>query len=180
MDSGRKYIISGGYAALTHANPCPLPPSEMRLTNNPGDCTALRQRLPRRVSFPADFHLPQRQSSKSASKPRDNSPESIYEAWLKSREMPNQKGAYLVPGAPRPLTLQNARLAFQASQMCIFDLVSQHSLSLRFHVLNAAVSLGRYGGCTRSARRRWCRSMSSGVSSPPSEVIPRCVQSLLS
>lgn len=58
---------------------------------------------------------------KTPSKVKDNSPESLYDVWLKSREMPNQK-AYLVPGAPRPLTMQNARLALCASQMCIFDL----------------------------------------------------------
>ncbi|KAG6903308.1 hypothetical protein C0995_013061 [Termitomyces sp. Mi166 len=38
-------------------------------------------------------------------------PESIYDAWLASRKVPGQKGAYLVAGARRPLSLANARLA---------------------------------------------------------------------
>lgn len=42
-----------------------------------------------------------------------------------SREMPDQLGSYLVPGAPRPLTLKNARLALYVSQSCIFDLFKE-------------------------------------------------------
>ncbi|TFK29234.1 P-loop containing nucleoside triphosphate hydrolase protein [Coprinopsis marcescibilis] len=95
----------------------------MRLAKN--DCTPIRNRLgPRRVSFPTDFHLPQRpsSSSKTASSKPQPSPESLYDAWLKSRELPHQKGTYLVPGAPRALTVQNFRLAMFACQMCVFDL----------------------------------------------------------
>ncbi|KAG2013349.1 ATP-binding cassette transporter [Coprinopsis cinerea AmutBmut pab1-1] len=96
----------------------------MRLSKN--DCATIRNRMgPRRVSFPTDFHLPSRpssSSSKTSSSKQQPTPESVYDVWLKSRELPNQKGVYLVPGAPRPLSLQNARLALQASQMCIFDL----------------------------------------------------------
>lgn len=94
----------------------------MRLSSPAPDCSTMRQRLgSRRALFPADFHLPAR--SPSSSKPQRPAPDSVYDAWLKSREMPQQKGSYLVPGAPRPLTLDNARLALYISQTCIFDLV---------------------------------------------------------
>ncbi|KAG6850050.1 hypothetical protein H0H93_001866 [Arthromyces matolae] len=42
-------------------------------------------------------------------------PQSVYDAWLTSREIPDQKGIYLVAGAQRPLTLANARLALFSS-----------------------------------------------------------------
>ncbi|RXW25768.1 hypothetical protein EST38_g57 [Candolleomyces aberdarensis] len=81
----------------------------------------MRSRLgSRRALFPADFHLPARSSS--SSKPPRPAPDSVYDAWLKSREMPQHKGSFLVPGAPRSLTLDNARLALYISQTCIFDL----------------------------------------------------------
>ncbi|KAF6762807.1 P-loop containing nucleoside triphosphate hydrolase protein [Ephemerocybe angulata] len=88
---------------------------------SPTACSAMRSRIPsRKALFPNDFHLPQR--TPSSSKAQKPTPDSVYEAWLKSREMPNQKGVYLVPGAPRPLTVENAHLAWYVSQTCIYDL----------------------------------------------------------
>lgn len=88
---------------------------------SPTACSAMRSRIPsRKALFPNDFHLPQR--TPSSSKAQKPTPDSVYEAWLKSREMPNQKGVYLVPGAPRPLTIENAHLAWYVSQTCIYDL----------------------------------------------------------
>lgn len=74
--------------------------------------------ISRKLLFPADFELPPR------SLPTGNSkldPETIYEAWLASRQIPGQKNSYLVPGAPRPLTLENARLALFVTRTCTFD-----------------------------------------------------------
>ncbi|KAF8974685.1 P-loop containing nucleoside triphosphate hydrolase protein [Flammula alnicola] len=75
--------------------------------------------ISRRLLFPADFQLPPR--NPSYSKASKLEPESIYDAWLASREIPGQKGSYLVPGAPRPLTLENARLALFVTQHCTLD-----------------------------------------------------------
>ncbi|KAF8165071.1 P-loop containing nucleoside triphosphate hydrolase protein [Crassisporium funariophilum] len=75
--------------------------------------------ISRKLLFPADFHLPPR--SAPPTKFENVTPESVYDAWLTSREMPGQKGAYLVPGAPRALTLENARLALFVTQTCTLD-----------------------------------------------------------
>lgn len=88
------------------------------------------------------FQLQQRPRNPSASqKPKDL--QSVYEAWLASRELPGHPGHYLVPGGPRPLTLENARLALFITQTCTLDFVrhfsvpfpSVHHLYTQFRVL---------------------------------------------
>ncbi|KJA24573.1 hypothetical protein HYPSUDRAFT_136209 [Hypholoma sublateritium FD-334 SS-4] len=74
--------------------------------------------LSRKLLFPADFQIPSRNAKQKAQKPE---PELIYDAWLASRAMPGQTGSYLVPGAQRPLTLANARLALFVAQHCTLD-----------------------------------------------------------
>jgi hypothetical protein len=74
--------------------------------------------IPCRFMFPADFQLPSPSSTPDAP-----NPQTVYDAWLTSREMPGKHGAYLVPGAPRALTLQNAWLALFVCQTCILDFV---------------------------------------------------------
>ncbi|KAF9057452.1 P-loop containing nucleoside triphosphate hydrolase protein [Panaeolus papilionaceus] len=77
----------------------------------------MRHRFSRRLLFPADFQLSS--SSPSTTKPK---PESVYDAWLASRELTgDHKGEYLVPGAPRPLSWRNARLAFFVTRNCTPD-----------------------------------------------------------
>jgi hypothetical protein len=70
---------------------------------------------PRRLMFPADFQLPSPSDAPN--------PQTVYDAWLTSREMPGKHGAYLVPGATRALTLRNTWLAIFVCQTCIFDFV---------------------------------------------------------
>lgn len=154
--------------------PQPLPQNvRQRVMRFTADCNTMRQRLnsSKKHIFPSDFHLPSR--TPSSSKSQKSGPESVYDAWLKSREMPNQKGAYLVPGAPRPLTLENFHLACYVSRTCIFDLV-RFSAFQRVAACLILFSSRRCGDCIHCVRRSWCRSTSSGVCSPHSEVIPRC------
>lgn len=70
----------------------------------------------RKPLFPIDFQLTPRCPSAAHPKPR-----SPYDAWLASRELPGHPGHYLVPGAPRPLTLENARLAWFITHTCTLD-----------------------------------------------------------
>jgi hypothetical protein len=82
----------------------------------------MRHRFPNhKLLFPADFKLPPRSS---VLHPPPKEPHSVYDAWLASRELPGQPGHYLVPGAPRRLTLENARLALYITQTCALDFVS--------------------------------------------------------
>ncbi|CCM04806.1 uncharacterized protein FIBRA_06999 [Fibroporia radiculosa] len=46
----------------------------------------------------------------------------IYKAWLASRTIPNDTGAYLTPGAHRSLSKSNVRLACTIMQSCAVDL----------------------------------------------------------
>ncbi|KAG6866497.1 hypothetical protein C0991_003041 [Blastosporella zonata] len=68
-----------------------------------------------------------RRPSKESYEPPDDpdtwrGPDSAYDAWLASREVPGQKGIYLVAGAQRPLTCANARLALCTTiHRCVFD-----------------------------------------------------------
>jgi len=78
--------------------------------------------ISRKLLFPADFQLPPRSPLPTGNAKLD--PETAYEAWLASRRIPGQNGSYLVPGAPRPLTLENARLALFVTQTCTLDFVS--------------------------------------------------------
>jgi hypothetical protein len=71
--------------------------------------------IPRKLMFPADFQLP--------SNPDAPIPQTVYDAWLTSRELPEKQGVYLVPGATRALTLRNTWLALFVCQTCIFDFV---------------------------------------------------------
>ena len=86
----------------------------------------------RKLLFPADFQLPPRLPSASHTSLKE--PRSVYDAWLASRELAAQPGHYLVPGAPRPLTVENARLALFISQTCTFDFVSHVILCQPFPV----------------------------------------------
>ncbi|KAF9534973.1 P-loop containing nucleoside triphosphate hydrolase protein [Crepidotus variabilis] len=72
----------------------------------------------RRLLFPADFQLTHKSSS---SKSQQKGPQNVYDAWLASRELPAQPGHYLVPGAPRPLTMENARLALFITKASTLD-----------------------------------------------------------
>jgi hypothetical protein len=81
----------------------------------------MRNRTSRKAVFPNDFQVSPRTSA-------TKEPQSVYEAWLKSRELPGQPGHYLVPGAPRRLTLNNARLALFITQSCTLDFVRFLSL----------------------------------------------------
>ncbi|TFK73008.1 P-loop containing nucleoside triphosphate hydrolase protein [Pluteus cervinus] len=49
-------------------------------------------------------------------------PDSVYDLWLASRELPAQRGSYFVPGTQRPLNLANARLAYTLTHRCTLDL----------------------------------------------------------
>lgn len=85
-----------------------------------------RRIMSRKLQFPADFHIPPR----NASSPKTSlaEPASLYDAWLASREIPGETGMYLVPGAQRPLTAKNARLAYYITRACSLDFVSLHLL----------------------------------------------------
>jgi len=75
----------------------------------------------RRAQVLSDFRIPPHGQSSATKSPKWCAPETVYDAWLSSREMPGKTGAFLVPGAPRPLTRGNARLALFVLQKCIFD-----------------------------------------------------------
>jgi len=75
----------------------------------------------RKLLFPEDFQLPSR--TPAASKSSSKEPQTVYDAWLASRELAGKPGHFLVPGAPRPLTLENARLALFITQTCTYDFV---------------------------------------------------------
>lgn len=77
--------------------------------------------ISRRLHFPADFQLPPRNASPA--KVPVTEPQTVYDAWLASREIPGESGLYLVPGAPRSLTMKNAHLAFYVTQTCTLDLL---------------------------------------------------------
>ena len=95
----------------------------------------MRHRMPsHKFLFPADFQL-----SSASQNPPPKGPQSVYDAWLASRELPGQPGHYLVPGAPRRLTTENARLALYITQTCTFDFVSQANFFLALFRLFMAV-----------------------------------------
>ncbi|KAF9224311.1 P-loop containing nucleoside triphosphate hydrolase protein [Gyrodon lividus] len=48
----------------------------------------------------------------------------LQQAWLASRVIPRRRGAYLMPGAQRPINDTNLRLALTISRACVFDLLS--------------------------------------------------------
>ncbi|KIK08482.1 hypothetical protein K443DRAFT_672501 [Laccaria amethystina LaAM-08-1] len=75
----------------------------------------------RRAQVLSDFHIPPHGQSSATKSPKWCAPETVYDAWLSSREMPGKTGSFLVPGASRPFTLVNARLALFVLQTCIFD-----------------------------------------------------------
>lgn len=88
------------------------------------------QRLSRHILFNSP-HLPSPDAKHSLREndyhPAEESdiwkgPESIYDAWLASREVPGRKGTYHVAGAQRPLSLANTRLAICTTiHGCVFD-----------------------------------------------------------
>lgn len=98
--------------------------------------SSMCQRLnTRRMLFPEDFHFPSRGPStrrSAPSKPLDT----VYESWLASRQMPGQKGSYLVPGTQRPLNSKNAKLALSITHQCAYDLVEGLMQNLLFSVIN--------------------------------------------
>jgi hypothetical protein len=74
----------------------------------------------------SELHLPARSSTHTRSPPKDSIKElePVYDAWLASREIPEQKGGpYLVAGAQRQVNLANLRLAYCIIQGCAFDFV---------------------------------------------------------
>ncbi len=50
-----------------------------------------------------------------------NYPTSLYDAWLASRIISQNKGDYLSPGAHRSISAYNLRLALAISKRCAFD-----------------------------------------------------------
>ncbi|PFH52604.1 hypothetical protein AMATHDRAFT_74081 [Amanita thiersii Skay4041] len=50
-----------------------------------------------------------------------NDYQTILDAWKASREIPGQKGSLVSPGAQRPLSLANAKLAWLICQKCALD-----------------------------------------------------------
>ena len=96
----------------------------------------MRHRFPsHKLLFPADFKLSP--SPRSSALPPTKEPQSVYDAWLASRELPGQPGHYLVPGAPRRLTLENTRLALYITQTCALDFVSSRQLPVHFRLFMA-------------------------------------------
>ncbi|KAF8845637.1 P-loop containing nucleoside triphosphate hydrolase protein [Paxillus ammoniavirescens] len=75
----------------------------------------LRRRSSSHSSYPSRHRL----LSKSASSCR-----CLQQAWLASRVIPRRRGAYLMPGAQRPLNETNIRLALTISRACVLDLLS--------------------------------------------------------
>lgn len=73
----------------------------------------------------SELRLPSRSTTlpKTSLKEKDKEPKSVYDAWLASRQIPGQKGAYLVAGAQRQVNLANARLAYCIIHSCAFDFV---------------------------------------------------------
>lgn len=71
----------------------------------------------------SELRLPSRSTTlpKTSLKEKDKEPKSVYDAWLASRQIPGQKGAYLVAGAQRQVNLANARLAYCIIHSCAFD-----------------------------------------------------------
>jgi hypothetical protein len=72
-----------------------------------------------------ELHLPTRSSTHTTSSPKENKKEleAVYDVWLVSREIPGQKGGYLVAGAQRQVNLANVRLAYRIIQGCAYDFV---------------------------------------------------------
>jgi hypothetical protein len=88
--------------------------------------------------FFADLHLPsrpigpqckshspkEREREREKEKGKERASDNVYDVWLASREMPAQKGVYLVAGAQRQLNVTNARLAYRCLvQDSAFDFV---------------------------------------------------------
>ncbi|KAF9569405.1 P-loop containing nucleoside triphosphate hydrolase protein [Agrocybe pediades] len=72
--------------------------------------------MARKLQFPADFQIPTRNATFSKASLLEP-----YDAWKSSREVPEQPAMYLVPGAQRPLTLKNAKLAYHITRACSLD-----------------------------------------------------------
>ena len=91
-------------------------------------CQSLRSHMLR-----SELHLPSRSTTntrpppKEKDKGKDKEPKSVYDAWLASREIPGQKGVYLVAGAQRQVNFANAYLAYSIIQTCAFDFVGFHT-----------------------------------------------------
>lgn len=91
------------------------------LTSYYSVCQSLSSRMLR-----SELHLPSRSiplTKSSSFKGKGKEPQSVYDAWLASRETLGQKGVYLPPGAQRQVNLANARLAYNIVQGCAFDFV---------------------------------------------------------
>jgi hypothetical protein len=79
----------------------------------------------------SELHLPSRSTTltktsdkeKEKDEDEEKEPKSVYEAWLASREIPDQNGVYLVAGAQRQVNFANAHLAYCIIQTCAFDFV---------------------------------------------------------
>lgn len=69
----------------------------------------------------------------------------LLQAWLASRVLPYRRGAYLVPGAHRPVNESNIRLAITISRACVIDLVKtlwglhpiRTTLMMALHIVRA-------------------------------------------
>jgi len=73
----------------------------------------------------SELHLPSRPTTpaRNPSKDKEKVPETVYDAWLTSREIPGQKSIYLAAGTQRQVNFANARLAYCIIQKCAFDFV---------------------------------------------------------
>lgn len=95
----------------------------------------------RRAQVLSDFHIPPHGQSSATKFSKWCAPETVYDAWLSSREMPGKTGSFLVPGASRPFTRANARLALFVLQTCFFDFVMFLYPVMPFQVLKMVLQL---------------------------------------
>jgi len=64
--------------------------------------------------------------------------DSVYDAWLASRMIPQQSGTYLAPGTQRRFGSTNARLALIITQHCAYDLFK---LLMGLHPIRTALMM---------------------------------------
>lgn len=79
------------------------------------------------LRFPTTFRSHSRPVRDSKQKPLlDDIPDSVFDAWLASRKVPDQDGNLLVPGAQRALNPENARLAFDITRRTSYAFVRHY------------------------------------------------------
>ena len=96
----------------------------------------------------------------------------VFNAWKASRLTTGRDASLLTPGAQRPLSLENARLALFICQECAIEFVSPDFTAIVIPMFNPHRS-EPFGPSTLSGPLRCCLSTSSEVFSPRLEVILR-------